>query len=336
VLPPGWRARAPRLVTGLTALYAGTVLGLCLLLYLGGDRWWLATLLLYVPRWPWALPLAVLVPAASVLRRRLLWVDAPVLTLLLFPWMGLCVPRPAFPREGPRGRAIRVLTCNVHRHQLNAAALGTLVAMTDPDIVTLQGWSSRDKPVVFAYGRWHVRQEGQLCLASHYPIRSAELLDDPDFTGEPDSAAGRFEIEAPEGSIHVVSLHLASPRDGLEEVGRSWGREPEALEANSALRRRQSRKVRRWLADWEGPVLIAGDFNTPTESTVYREWWSPYTNAFCSAGWGFGATFFTARNRVRIDHILAGPGWRCRRCWVGPPVGSPHRPVLADLYLASG
>jgi vancomycin resistance protein VanJ len=34
---------------------------------------------------------------------------------------------------------------------------------------------------------------------------------------------------------------------------------------------------------------------------------------------------------VRIDHILAGPGWYCARCWVGPDVGSPHRPVLADL-----
>jgi vancomycin resistance protein VanJ len=34
---------------------------------------------------------------------------------------------------------------------------------------------------------------------------------------------------------------------------------------------------------------------------------------------------------VRIDHVLAGPGWHCDRCRVGPHVGSPHRPVLADL-----
>ena len=37
---------------------------------------------------------------------------------------------------------------------------------------------------------------------------------------------------------------------------------------------------------------------------------------------------------VRIDHILAGPGWRCGRCWVGPDVGSPHRPLLADLVYS--
>ena len=37
------------------------------------------------------------------------------------------------------------------------------------------------------------------------------------------------------------------------------------------------------------------------------------------------------KTTVRIDHVLAGKGWNCVRCWVGPNVGSPHRPVLADL-----
>ena len=36
---------------------------------------------------------------------------------------------------------------------------------------------------------------------------------------------------------------------------------------------------------------------------------------------------------VRIDHVLTGDGWRCRRCWVGPDVGSDHLPLLADLSL---
>jgi endonuclease/exonuclease/phosphatase (EEP) superfamily protein YafD len=42
----------------------------------------------------------------------------------------------------------------------------------------------------------------------------------------------------------------------------------------------------------------------------------------------------TRKTGVRIDHILAGHGWRCRRCWVGPNIGSAHRPVIADLYLS--
>src|SRR5262249_30558545 len=128
------------------------------------------------------------------------------------------------------------------------------------------------------------------------------------------------------------SLHLDSPRDGLVEEIRTRGLQAGRLEENSARRRRQSEKVNRWLESWDGaPSLLAGDFNTPTESTIYRENWSGYQNAFSAAGFGFGSTFFTRHTAVRIDHILVGHGWRCRRCWVGPPVGSPHRPVIADV-----
>jgi endonuclease/exonuclease/phosphatase (EEP) superfamily protein YafD len=82
------------------------------------------------------------------------------------------------------------------------------------------------------------------------------------------------------------------------------------------------------------PVLVMGDFNTPPESAIFRRVWGRYTDAFASAGWGWGYTFFTMRKiAVRIDHILAGPGWYCERCWVGPDVGSPHRPLLAELIL---
>jgi endonuclease/exonuclease/phosphatase (EEP) superfamily protein YafD len=321
-------------VTWVSCVYAATVLGLCLLLHLASDRWWVATVLLYAPRWPWAVPLGALVPAAALFRRRLLWVHGPLAVVLLVAWMGLCLPRPALPGGARRGPSLRVLTCNTHRSQLDAEALGVLVAATDPDVVALQAWSAGNEPAVFAYGDWHVRRDGQLCLASHYPIRGGESLDDPDFRGR-DSAAARYELEAPGGVLRFVNLHLDSPRDGLEEVSSSCGTRPERLRANSDLRRRQSEKVRRWLGGWGGPVLIAGDFNTPPESTVYRECWSPYANAFSSAGLGFGPTFFTARNSVRIDHLLAGPGWQCRRCWVGPPVGSPHRPVLADWCRAA-
>lgn len=328
--PCGWRARAPAVVTGLSLAYAATVVGLALLLHLAGDRWWVATLMLYGPRWPCALPLAVLVPAAAVCRRRLLWLLGGALVVVLVPFMGLCLPWAALSGATCRGPSVRVLTCNIHRDALDPEALGTLIAVTGPDVIALQDWSSQHEREVFAYGDWHVHRDGQLCLASRYPIRRAESLDAPEFRGR-DSAATRYELETPDGVLRFVNLHLDSPRDGLDEVIHSRGARLDKLEANSELRRRQSEEVGRWLDDGAGPLLIAGDFNTPPESTVYRACWSDYANAFSSAGIGFGPTFFTRRAGVRIDHILAGPGWHCRRCWVGPAVGSPHHPVVADL-----
>jgi hypothetical protein len=29
--------------------------------------------------------------------------------------------------------------------------------------------------------------------------------------------------------------------------------------------------------------------------------------------------------------VLAGPGWKVLRAWVGPGFGGDHRPMLADL-----
>ncbi len=76
---------------------------------------------------------------------------------------------------------------------------------------------------------------------------------------------------------------------------------------------------------------MAGDFNLTAEHPLYRRDWSGYVNAFSGASWGLGETMFTRRIGLRIDHVLAGPDWRPVRCWVGPDVGSAHRPVLADL-----
>src|SRR5262249_57736521 len=112
--PRRWRAGGRAVLTGLCFLHAAAVLGVCLALHLAGDRWWLATLLLFAPRWPWALPLIVLVPLALLGHRRLLWLLAVVAGLVLVPIMGLCLPWGAASAETCTGPTLRVLTCNVH------------------------------------------------------------------------------------------------------------------------------------------------------------------------------------------------------------------------------
>jgi endonuclease/exonuclease/phosphatase (EEP) superfamily protein YafD len=141
----------------------------------------------------------------------------------------------------------------------------------------------------------------------------------------------RYELETPAGVVTLFSLHLASPRPGLQAAAHESGSAPGELEAGSALRWRQSEGLARETGRVSGPVVLAGDFNTPPESALFRQVWGRYTDAFGAAGWGWGYTFFAGTKAVRIDHVLAGPGWHCDRCWVGPDVGSPHRPVLADL-----
>ena len=111
-------------------------------------------------------------------------------------------------------------------------------------------------------------------------------------------------------------------------VNRMW---QEYIETNMARRWEQSEKAAQEASTVSGPLLIVGDFNTPSESYLFRRVWAGYADAFTPAGWGWGYTFFNSRTMTRIDHILSGEGWNCSRCWVGPDIGSPHRPVLAEL-----
>src|SRR5207244_8594704 len=75
VLRPGepWRGRAVAVIAWCCWLYAATVFGLWVLLGTAADRAWPATLVMYGPRWLWALPLLILLPVAAVVRPRSLW-----------------------------------------------------------------------------------------------------------------------------------------------------------------------------------------------------------------------------------------------------------------------
>jgi endonuclease/exonuclease/phosphatase (EEP) superfamily protein YafD len=329
-LHPG-RRRGRLVVAVCSWAYLVAVLCLWAVLY-DADVWWPATMLMYSPRWLLGLPLVVLVPAAALLRR---WALIPLLLslpLLLGPVMGYCIPWPSLLDKPPEGPTFRVLTCNMHYRHEDSFALDRVLAETRPDIVAIQEWFEPNRSEVLAGQGWHLYRTYRGCVASRYPITSAAEIG-PNSNG-PMGAVLRCELDTGvtgAGKVTVFSVHLASPRNGIKRtiLGSEMG--PEDIQGLSDLRRAQSSNISREVARSADPLLLAGDFNTPPESALYREFWGGYHDAFASAGWGWGYTFFGGRTAVRIDHILAGPGWRCRRCWVGPDAGSPHRPVIADM-----
>lgn len=321
-------------------------------MYFAADAWWPATLLAFAPRWAWALPLAVLVPLAAWAtfpRRRHLRPLAAGGIVCLVGLMGFRLsPTSGEAGEGGSHR-LRVMTLNAHRVRLDGAALQELLARERPQVVLFQDWSDRVSTVFHRRepgaggpggggGDWHVRRDGEFFVASRYPILAVEDLALPAAVAPSPGTAGDqhpggavcYTLETPLGPVRVINVHLASPHaalDVLAEKGVAGG--AAALEANSDRRRRESAAVAACVARDGTPVLVGGDFNTPVESTVFRSAWEGLSDGFSEAGTGLGYTFVTKRVQVRIDHLLGGPGWRCRRCVVGPPLGSPHRPVIA-------
>jgi endonuclease/exonuclease/phosphatase (EEP) superfamily protein YafD len=334
VSPPGGvRAsdsprRTAKVIGVCSWLYLLLILALWALLRLA-DLWWPATLLMFSPRWLLVVPGAILALAALFLRRRSLIVLSIALVLALGPVTSFCIPWPFLSSEAASAERLRLMTCNMHYYKGSAGRLDALLDEARPDIVALQEWPGWNKSELLAGRQWHVHESSVLFLASRFPIRQVTELghDSMDDVG----AVLHAELETPGGIVTLFSVHLASPREGLYNVVHDREEGADDLEAGSALRWVQSEQLARRVEEVSGPVLLAGDFNTPVESAIFRRYWDRYTDAFRFAGWGWGYTFIGGKTAVRIDHILAGPGWLCERCRVGPNVGSPHRPVIADL-----
>jgi endonuclease/exonuclease/phosphatase family metal-dependent hydrolase len=223
----------------------------------------------------------------------------------------------------------RVLTLNMHYGDGDPGPLEELIARHLPDVVAVQEWPGAGRSALRSAPGWHVHATSRLFLASRHPIlRAVELGGDS--MGD-DASAAHYELDTPAGPVHVFSLHLATTRRGITDTLHEDWRGPAEVQANSARRREQAAFIADRAAACRGPVLVLGDFNTPPESPIFPEVWGGYTDAFSAAGWGWGYTFVGARTAVRIDHILAGKEWECTGCRVGPAVGSPHRPVIAEL-----
>jgi endonuclease/exonuclease/phosphatase family metal-dependent hydrolase len=190
---------------------------------------------------------------------------------------------------------------------------------------------------------WHRYQLGQIFIASEFPIQHVHDLHLERIKGVEDTvvvnhsgAAVCFDLATSIGLIHVANVHLASPHGALRAVLRHPTDSTWRLEANSVRRANESQVIHDWLATQTGPLIVAGDFNTPAESPIYRYFFGAYPDAFPTAGMGLGFTHLSPLSELRIDHLFTGPGVTCIDYLVGPPCGTPHRPVVVDMVIEPG
>lgn len=323
------RGRIPLWVSRASWGYLFLVCVLWVLMRWLGDRWWIGTVLLLGPRWAWGLPLAGLVPVAAVLRPRSLVILGAAALMVVFPVMGLCIPPPHWPTAATASPALRVLTCNLHGKSADLNSLTRLLREVKPDVVALQEWPHAATLDPFADGTWYVAGEGELRLASRYPV--VPIHDRSEEAG----GFVRYQLLLGQSVLDVFNVHLVTPHRALDELAMLEQSGIQNLRENIAARSRQSAAIAELARASQGAALLAGDFNTPCDSTIFhRDWSNGFGDAFASSGFGFGYTYRVRRTATQIDHIVFGPRWRCTRCWVAGGIGSPHRPLVADVELS--
>ncbi len=336
--PPHTTGRVRRLASRLVkAACRGYLLGAVLAwaaLRFAGAGWWPGTLLALGPRWVLAVPLGVLVPSAVFWRRRSLGTLAVAAVVVVGPVMDLCVPwRRVLPATVGR-LPLRVMTCNVHALAFRQARMAGLIRTAQPDVVAFEEWNGWPDRSATAVQGWHGATDFELHVESRWPVR--KVADVIAGTGWAEGAATRYEVLTPGGPVPLIVAHLASPHGVIRTALKRQGGAGAAVRENAVTREDQARQVGD-AARAAGPAVVCvGDMNLPCDAGPFRDGFAGLADAFSTGGFGFGWTYRVRWTTTRIDHVLTGPGWRCRRCWVGPDVGSPHRPVIAELERMGG
>src|SRR4051812_42130521 len=105
-------------------------------LRLVGERWWGTTIALYLPRFPFAVPLLPLIGAIVWIGpRRLLWTQLVAFGLLI----GLTGFRVAWPAPAtPGALPVRIVSCNIDGGALGLRRILQPLLARKPDILVLQ------------------------------------------------------------------------------------------------------------------------------------------------------------------------------------------------------
>ena len=328
------RDRFQKLTTAAVVAYAAAAVGLWLMVDVFADRWWLATLIAFGPRWIATLPLAILFPAIFVMPRRKTPALLIVLTLSAVVVVFGIMDFRAGGRRTTEPVALRLLTYNLAGVHVTSAAMHVFLVAERIDVAALQECPFSTSSLE-SFG-WHFFYGGDLCLVSRYPFKVLDVHDPDTAWRYIGTAPLRFEIDTPGLRFEVLNVHFSTIRAGVEALAaeRLQGLTDFALNRRKAAE--DSRAARARISRSSAPLIVAGDFNLPVESRIYRDYWGEFENAFSSCGRGFGHTKFTWLFGIRIDHVLMSPHWTCTNASVLPPVSAgDHVPLIVDLALSA-
>jgi len=332
-------------VVAAALLYPVALLAAVAALRFVGERWWVTTVALYLPRLPLAAPLPFVAAGLALCgRARWLWTQSVSVLVLLFPLMGLVVPVPrVVDRKAP---VIRVLSYNVNSSYGGVGRLVQEVDAFSPDVVFMQEVGDAEALARALRARYPTAEaSGQFVMATRFPVLSTIDPERLPFDGR--SRSPRFVehvMDTPLGSVRFYNVHPLSPREDFYALrGRGLKREilsgrifsgaaGPAILANAGLRALQAQTIADLARREPGPVVIAGDTNLPDLSLIFSRTLSSFRDGFVEAGSGFGYTYPNDRRPwMRIDRILSSDDLRFVRFRVGTSAASDHLCVVADL-----
>lgn len=294
---------------------------------LAADRFWLVDLLTFA--WPYVIATgSLLLVAALVTRRMKVIVIAGVgLAVALIPAADVPTARASSAASG-----LKVLTANLFvQNEKDPAVFIALLRAEKPDIVVLEEATERWEHALSAAGLYpyesssDVRERDAIKVYSRLPIRAETELKRAFTEERAYKQPLRLELDMGGKPLFLYAFHPETPR-------RLW-----QWRDRNAYLSAAADAVRGDLAT--APVIVAGDWNTPTWSPFFRAFLKQAGLASTAGGWLQPVTRFSQRLETvahvgaSIDHIVVSPDISVRAHRVGPNFGSNHLPVIAELTL---
>ncbi len=297
--------------------------------------WWLADLIVIAPLWVLFIPLVLFLLTAIFLKDGKGFImNALSCAVIVFGIMGFNIPLPHLGiSSGGSSFSLKMITVNTGGVKDPDAFL-RMVVDEKPDVIAFQELSAplqaRISPGLKKAGL-ALEVQGGLGVASTWKIRSMDMNNSP-FFGRNLGGVATCVLETPAGLVAISSLQMETLREGVEAV---MDRSPNAVAEMRRVtdQQEQQSRVATDAARCFIPVIVAGDFNMPASSPIYKSFWSEYADVFVEKGFGLGYTKHTRWYGVRIDRIIHDANWKALEARVGPDIGGDHHPVVARLVF---
>jgi len=243
----------------------------------------------------------------------------------LYPFFFLPVPA-----SEKGGVPFTVVSANVYVDNPDPADFLALPVVADADILVLQEMTPRWQDALAANGRWPFESSRALHantdmkLFSRFPILTARTVS-PESSDTGGRYAIRYELAVGDRILIVYAVHPQTPRS------------PRMWRQRSAYLRDLAQAIRSEQHDT--PVVIAGDWNTPSWSPFFKDLLSSTGYRTTESRWWPRPTRFSMRFGsltqlgTPIDRIVLSPVVGLDRLAMGPTFGSNHLPVIARLTL---
>lgn len=182
-------------------------------------------------------------------------------------------------------------------------------------------------------GNSNKRSHG-LAIFSRFPIIHEGVVFDTKST----NGAIFADIVYESDTVRIYNCHLESMRiesealDNLDGVKEKYRQTLGKLHRGSLARSKQLKVLEEHVANSPHPVIVMGDFNEIPYSNTYFRMSKLLTNAFETAGRGFGFTYNKILFFLRIDHIFSSSSLKAIEFKTHREVDySDHYPVTATF-----